>query len=159
MFAAAGRSIFYPDMEFGLHASRCMDAWGDGSVPDPLVKSIYLTKARLKDQKELTKQEEKLFAREVRAAKMDELASICANESQVSPPPGVAVSYCETLPQQQMRPRVAIRNRHVCRISPPVLSKYTSMRSGVAAFISSRKLPDSNAPFRHAGAMAQKHAL
>ena len=42
------------------------------------------------------------------------------------PGSGVAVSYCETLPQQTIRPFVAMLNSAVCRIIPPVLSKSAS---------------------------------
>ena len=58
------------------------------------------------------------------------------------PGSGLEVSYCDTFPQQTIRPCVAMLKSAVWRIVPPVLSKYTSILFGHAAASSFLKSGD-----------------
>ncbi len=68
-------------MEAKLQISEMFSAWENEEMPTSLARAVYLTKAKLLQNRELTKEEERLFAHEVSLAKAKEIASFCANEA------------------------------------------------------------------------------
>ena len=68
-------------MERDLQLAETLTAWENEEVPTPFARAVWLSKAKLIQAKELTKEEMRLFAWEVEQAKIREIASFCTNEA------------------------------------------------------------------------------
>jgi len=73
--------VLYSKMTNDLAATEILVAWNNDEVSTSLARAAYLSQRKMKDTKELTKEEERLFSWECDMAKIKELLSFCQNEA------------------------------------------------------------------------------
>jgi hypothetical protein len=68
-------------MTCDLRVSEMYDAWDNDEISTSMARAVFLSTRKMLQRRELTKDEERLFAAEVRRAKVLELVSFCENDA------------------------------------------------------------------------------